>query len=300
MRCGATDQLHDYFQFSERLSAPVLGDVAKETMFDFIPFAGSRREVTNVYRQARLVSKVLQRDFPEFASVCIAAAAVCCDKHLASIRKSLASHFSPPSQNCFHCKIRGIVVDADTDPSFIVRQIVHAVGNGFTEFGILKVVYSHFQLFTGRPPFTADVAEIPDQFLLFRVHRDHRLASTLQCLDATVDVFKLGVAVAMVCSFASFAVGLQAVTQFVQQVSHLLPSDAKPLPVELSRQTLQLRQVQRIGYCGSPRDVGSTSASNAIFKCGCDSLSDLRPAPELLTRTYPSGFPPAFSSPRPV
>jgi hypothetical protein len=41
-------------------------------------------------------------------------------------------------------------------------------------------------------PFLTCVPEIAHQFLLFRVHRDHRLATFLEAYGLGIDVLKLG------------------------------------------------------------------------------------------------------------
>jgi hypothetical protein len=55
--------------------------------------------------------------------------------------------------------------------------------------------------------------------------------------------------------------------------------------------------VQHNGEQGSPRRVGSTSASNAASSAGSVAVSDLRPPPS--RRTRPSGTSPASSSATP-
>jgi len=47
------------------LSAPVLGDEAEEAVFDSVPLAGARREVTDVQTQTQFVGQRLQRDLPQ-------------------------------------------------------------------------------------------------------------------------------------------------------------------------------------------------------------------------------------------
>ena len=74
-------------------------------------------------------------------------------------------------------------------------------------------------------PFAAVILEIPDQFLLFRVHRDRRLLAAQARAHQAVDVTELGVAVGMPTAFAGFAVGLKAVAGFVQKRGNRPPAD---------------------------------------------------------------------------
>ena len=96
---------------------------------------------------------------------------------------------------------------------------------------------SHFQRLSLRPPFSSPIAEIPHQFLLFRVHRDHRLTTLLEGDGLIVDVLELGVSVGMGCSFPRFAIGLQTVPCLSQQPGHRHvayrpdPADSTPPPI---------------------------------------------------------------------
>ena len=107
-----------------------------------------------------------------------------------------------------------------------------------------------------RLPLPAAVLEIPDQFLLLRVHRDRRLAAAQEPPHAGVDVLELGVAVGMLAPFARLAVGLQAVARLVQQRGHGPWPDGWPCRVSSSASRRVLLQVQRSGDCGSPRVDG--------------------------------------------
>ena len=44
---GRRDEIDNGLKASERFSAPVLGDVREEPMFNLVPLAGSGREVTD-------------------------------------------------------------------------------------------------------------------------------------------------------------------------------------------------------------------------------------------------------------
>jgi hypothetical protein len=53
--------------------------------------------------------------------------------------------------------------------------------------------------------------EVPDQFLLFRIDRDHRVTGLEELFGPLVDVPELLVPVGMLRSFLGLALGLQAV-----------------------------------------------------------------------------------------
>jgi hypothetical protein len=58
------DQLDDRAIGSQWLAPPINADEWKEAVFDFVPFAGSRREMSNGNGKSELVSQLLQFDFP--------------------------------------------------------------------------------------------------------------------------------------------------------------------------------------------------------------------------------------------
>ena len=59
------DSLHDDFMIDERSAAPVLGNVTKHPMRNFVPFTGAGREVTHMDTEPGLIRQALQFDFPE-------------------------------------------------------------------------------------------------------------------------------------------------------------------------------------------------------------------------------------------
>jgi hypothetical protein len=45
--CGSSDETHDGLEISQRLAAPILTDVGKETMLDLVPLARPRWEMAD-------------------------------------------------------------------------------------------------------------------------------------------------------------------------------------------------------------------------------------------------------------
>ena len=56
---GIADQIDDNLTADEGTPSPVGGDVAEHAVFDFVPLAGSRREMTNLNRQIQFVGEPL-------------------------------------------------------------------------------------------------------------------------------------------------------------------------------------------------------------------------------------------------
>jgi hypothetical protein len=71
-------------------------------------------------------------------------------------------------------------------------------------------------------PLSATVLEIPDQFLLFRVHRDDWLASLLEVLHLRIDELKLSISVWVGSALPRLAVGLQAVPMVVWMLYRMI------------------------------------------------------------------------------
>ena len=87
-----------------------------------------------------------------------------------------------------------------------------------------------------RLPFPPAVLEVPDQLLLLRVDRNHRLAGAQMLVGSPVDVLELRVAVRMCGAFLSFARRLQPVAQAVQQPAHSGRTHPPPLLGQRRRQ----------------------------------------------------------------
>ena len=62
--CGRGNQLDDCAIAAQRLAAPIDRDEREQTVLNFVPFAGARRQVTDRDRQLEFVSQVLKLDFP--------------------------------------------------------------------------------------------------------------------------------------------------------------------------------------------------------------------------------------------
>src|SRR6516165_10608433 len=71
-----SDQVDDDFQGFQGNTLPSAGDMAEDTMFDLVPFAGSRREMTNLDDHPRLVGESLKFELPQAVAGTVAAATI--------------------------------------------------------------------------------------------------------------------------------------------------------------------------------------------------------------------------------
>jgi len=109
------------------------------------------------------------------------------------------------------------MVNPHTHPPLVTGKIVHAIGNGLAELLVREVMHLDLLRLSLGLPFRARILKFPDQFLLFRIDRHHRLMPLLERDHLLADVFKLGVAIRMRRAFPSLAIGLQAVARPFQQ-----------------------------------------------------------------------------------
>jgi hypothetical protein len=85
----------------------------------------------------------------------------------------------PPAAQAGHGERGGVVVGAHADPAGVRAQVVDSVRDGFAQLPIEEVVHVHRDRLTRWAPLPAGVAVLADQFLLLRVHTDHRIPARL-------------------------------------------------------------------------------------------------------------------------
>src|SRR5680860_259715 len=86
-------------------------------------------------------------------------------------------------------------VPTATHPPGVGGQVIDPIRVGLAEFGVDEVVDLHPYRLPGRTPLDALVLVRPDQFLLLRIHADHRIARSEMLIGLVVEVRELGVAV---------------------------------------------------------------------------------------------------------
>ncbi len=220
--------------------------MTEHPMFNFIPLAGARREVADMNWQTQVGGQGLHGHLPQARAATVAPAAIGRDQQFTCLSMRLIAHLVPPAPNRFGGKPSRIMIRPDTDPALILGQIIDAIRDRFAQVLVDKVMHQDFERFTTGLPFAARSPEFADQFFLFRVHRNGRLAALLKRLHLTVEMLKLRVPVGMVRPLAGFAVALQTVARGVQQPPHRACTDRVPLrrqgPRQFSRTLAQPTQ----------------------------------------------------------
>jgi hypothetical protein len=210
------------------LTPPILADKGKQTVLDFVPFAGSRRKVTYGNRQTNFVGQFLQLPFPQTSPYTIAAARVRSNQQIACVRIYSLPHCFPPSADTVHRKRGGVVVDTHAYPTFVPRQIVYPVRDSLAFRRYQKIVYPDPPWIPLRTPFLPCILEISNQFFLLRINRNHRLGTCLLSAYLPVNVLELCIAVRMLFAFFGFLIRLKAVSCLPQQHRNCRITDRMP------------------------------------------------------------------------
>src|SRR5260370_20682060 len=154
--------------------------MAEHPMFDFVPLARAWRKVTHADVQAQVPGQALEFHLPEPGPVTVAAAGVGRDEQPSGPRVAIAAHLPPPTSNCFDGKLCRVVINAYAHPSLIGQHVVNPIRGYLTQLGVGKVVSRRRLRLPRRLPLPSLLCIISDKFLLFGVHPNHLLASSLE------------------------------------------------------------------------------------------------------------------------
>jgi len=110
------------------------------------------------------------------------------------------------------------VIGADADPSYIVVDVVDAIGHGAAQLGIDEVMDVDGFRSAFRTPLPAVVLEIAHEFLLLGVNRNDWLVRGQERLGLRVDVLELRIAIDVFAAFARLAV--RTVAHVAQEIAN--------------------------------------------------------------------------------
>ena len=199
-------------------------------MLNFIPLACSRRKVTNRDGQTCLVCHFLQFNLPQPITSAIASATIRSYQKMGCLRVSRTTHLPPPLPNGSYRKRSRVVIDTNTDPAVVPRQIINPVGRYLTRFLVYEIMNANFFRITLWMPFPPCILEIAYQFLLLGIYRNNRLPPALLPSRFLVDVVELRIPVWMLLSFGCLAIRLKTVIHVTQKRCHRTVADLVPLP----------------------------------------------------------------------
>ena len=159
-RAGVPDEFDEGFEGAERTPAPVLRDVAEESVLDLVPLARARWEMRDVDGEAQVVGQALQGGLPAARPIAIAATGIGGDVQRLGHWVRVPSHQGPPLANRGDGEGRRIVIAADADPRFVPRHVVDATRNRFADRIARKIMHPHALWLTRRLPLASAILEI--------------------------------------------------------------------------------------------------------------------------------------------
>ncbi len=183
--------------------------------------------------KTQLVCQTLQFQLPKPMAIPVATPTICGDQKSLSLRIQAAAFRTPPAPDGGNRELSGIMVGTHYDVTTVTRQIVDAVGICSWYIGMREIMTLDPQAFTLCVPFASIILVVSDEFLLFRVHRYHRIARPHLPCHPVVDMLKLRVSVQVLVAFLHLLIALETVVQFVQRgpypsvagrVTHVLQS----------------------------------------------------------------------------
>ena len=185
-------------------------------MLDLVPLAGARRIVAHRYFKSGEIREPLQFLFPEAETVAVRPSGIGGDEKPLRVRVAFLAEGLPPPLDRRHRELARIVVDADVDVAAVRSDVEDSIGHRLAQLLVGKIVYADLERLALRKSLSPIILEVPDQFLLFRIDRDHRVSGLEELLRPLVDVPELLVPIGMIRSFHGLALGLQAIAGSIQ------------------------------------------------------------------------------------
>ena len=229
---GRRDQADDRLVVAERLAAPIGGDEREEAVLHLIPLARAGRKMTDPDGELRLVRQRLELELPLPEPKAVAAPAVGRDQQRPRARVEPAALRAPPPANGRDGERPGVMVGADVDEARVMREVVDAVRIRAWHRGGGKVMHLHLVRRLRPAPLLPGIRVVAEQFLLLRIHGDHRPSGREGFAHLLVDEPKLGIPVLVIAPLLHLPRGLQAEAHAPQHLGDGFVTDR----VALSRQ----------------------------------------------------------------
>src|SRR5437667_10457211 len=135
---------------------------------------------------------------------------------------------APPAPNRLHSQLGRVMIHAHADPARVRGFVIDAVRNDLTQRLAGEVVDLDLLRLSLRIPLATTIAELADQFLLCGIDRHHRLALLLEGLGTTVNGLELRIPIWVRAPLQGLPVGLETVTQVMEEaidrpLTHRMP-----------------------------------------------------------------------------
>ncbi len=112
------------------LASPIAGDVTEHTVFDLVPLAGTRWKVADFNRLADFIGELLELQLPEATRLLLLPPLSAVISRRLAVAYRLAS-MPPPLTNGGHSELGSVAADADTDPSFVLTDVIDTIRHRF-------------------------------------------------------------------------------------------------------------------------------------------------------------------------
>jgi hypothetical protein len=169
-RGGRTDQLDDHRMTDQWTTTPVHAEVGKQAMFNRVPFAGARWQMTHSALQPSGVGAVWPLHLPQARAIALAATTIRADQQAIGRGIGTPSNHLPPAVHARDRETGRVVVLSHRDPTSMASHVLDAIRARGAQLWVREIVDLDLLRVTLRLPFPPTVLERPDQFLLFGVH----------------------------------------------------------------------------------------------------------------------------------
>ena len=152
------------------LSSPVLKNVCTELIFDFVPLACARRQVTNCDCQPGFVRQLLDLQFPQVCPKHIIVIPISGDQQPSRLCIGHTARRIPPVLDAFYREGLHVVIHIDANAAVIMAEVVHIIWSHLAEFRDEKVVFPHLLHIVLRALFASSVPELTHKSFLPGLH----------------------------------------------------------------------------------------------------------------------------------
>ena len=109
-------------------------------MFNLVPFAGARWQMTDGNLQPSGVGEVLQLHLPQTRAIAIAAATIRADQQAIRLGICIPPNCLPPAVHACDRETGRVVVLSDRDRTSIAFDVIDAIGDRFAQLQVREIV----------------------------------------------------------------------------------------------------------------------------------------------------------------
>jgi hypothetical protein len=254
----------------------------KQFVLNRIPFRGAGRQMRHGYRQPHFVGQLLKVVFPQPTAIAVRPTAVSLNQQMVLPDIGVLPDLAPPLPNRRHRELRSLVRCSHNDKALIPGHVVNAIGNGDAVCLTGIVAFQNRQ--GVRPPRLARILEVPNQFALLGINRNHWKTGPLMGASLASQILHLAIPIGIMALGQSLPIDAQRIVPLTQRTSDRIRANTITVPCQLPTQLAQ----------GLARPLQATNGVTRcvifqrLIQCGQDARrlfsTRSRPAPERRTR----------------